>query len=177
VTRWRIHGERPLYSSEWLDLTLADVELPDGTRFSHHVVRLPHPAAGVIVSDPARGVLLLRRHRFITDTWGWEIPAGRVDPGETPEQAGVREAIEETGWRPLELEYLGFSHPTNGLMAQRFEFFLARRAEHVGEFDRTETESIAWFEPEGVRTLIEQSEIVDGLTLTALGMAFALRRL
>jgi 8-oxo-dGTP pyrophosphatase MutT (NUDIX family) len=177
VTRWRIHGERSLYSSEWLDLRLADVELPDGARFSHHVVRLPHPAAGVIVRDPDRGILLLRRHRFVADTWGWEIPAGRVDPGETLEAAGVRETIEETGWRPLELEYLGFSQPTIGLMDQRFEYFVASGAEQVGEFDRTETESIAWFAPEDVRTLIEQSEIVDGLTLTALGMAFALRRL
>jgi 8-oxo-dGTP pyrophosphatase MutT (NUDIX family) len=177
VTRWTIHGEVPIYSSEWLNVRLVDVELPDGTRFDHHVVRLPHPAVGVIVRDAERGILLLRRHRFVTDTWGWEIPAGRVDPGETAEQAGVREAIEETGWRPLDLEYLGFSHPTNGLMEQRFEYFVASRAEHVGEFDRTETESIAWFSPDGVRTLIEQGEIPDGLSVTALGMAFTLGRL
>jgi 8-oxo-dGTP pyrophosphatase MutT (NUDIX family) len=176
VTRWTIHGETPLYSSEWLNLSLVDVELPDGTRFDHHVVRLPHPAAGVIVQDGSR-VLLLRRHRFITDTWGWEIPAGRVDPGETLEQAAVREAIEETGWRPLDLDYLGFSHPTNGLMEQRFEYFVASRAEYVGDFERTETESIAWFEPEDVRVLIEQGEIPDGLSVTALGMAFTLGRL
>jgi 8-oxo-dGTP pyrophosphatase MutT (NUDIX family) len=177
MTKWRVHGETPLYSSEWVDLRLADVELPDGTRFDHHVVRLPHPAVGVIVNDAERGVLLLRRHRFITDTWGWEIPAGRVDPGETLEQAGARETIEETGWRPLDLDYLGFSHPTNGLMEQRFEYFVALRAEHVGEFDRTETESIAWFSAEDVRTLIEQGEIPDGLSVTALGMAFTLGRL
>jgi 8-oxo-dGTP pyrophosphatase MutT (NUDIX family) len=140
-------------------------------------VRLPHPAVGVIVHVRDEGVLLLRRHRFITDTWGWEIPAGRVDPGESLEEAAVREAIEETGWRPLELEYLGFSHPTNGLMEQRFEYFVAREAERVGDFETTETESIAWFAPEDVRTLIEQGEIPDGLSVTALGMAFTLGRL
>jgi 8-oxo-dGTP pyrophosphatase MutT (NUDIX family) len=177
VTRWTVHGETPLYSSEWLNVRLVDIELPDGRRFDHHVVRLPHPAVGVIVADAERGILLLRRHRFITDTWGWEIPAGRVDPGETLEQAGVREAIEETGWRPLDLEHLGFSHPTNGLMEQRFEFYVARRAEHVGDFDVTETESIAWFAPEDVRTLIEQGEVPDGLSLTALCLAFTLGRL
>jgi 8-oxo-dGTP pyrophosphatase MutT (NUDIX family) len=177
VTRWRIHGERTLYTSEWLTVHLADVELPDGRRFDHHVVRLPHPAVGVIVNDAARRILLLRRHRFITDSWGWEIPAGRVDPGETLEQAAVRESIEETGWRPLGLDYLGFSHPTNGLMEQRFEFFVAARAEHIGEFDRTETESIAWFAPEDVRTLMEEGEIPDGLSVTALGLAFALGRI
>jgi 8-oxo-dGTP pyrophosphatase MutT (NUDIX family) len=178
MTRWRVHGERPLYTSEWLNLRLADVELPDGTRLDHHVVRLPHPAVGVIISDSEHGgVLLLRRHRFITDTWGWEIPAGRVDPGETLEQAGERESIEETGWRPLDLDYLGFSHPTNGLIEQRFEFSLAQRGQQVGDFDRIETESIAWFAPADVRTLIEQGEVPDGLSLTALGMAFTLGRL
>ncbi len=177
MTRWRIHGEHSLYSSEWLNVRLVEVELPDGTRFDHHVVRMPHPAVGVIVREPARGILLLRRHRFVTDTWGWEIPAGRVDPGETLEEAAVRESIEETGWRPLDLERLGFSHPTNGLMDQRFEYFVASRAEHVGDFERTETESVAWFAPDDVRTLIEQGEIPDGLSVTALGMAFTLGRL
>src|SRR4029453_5294356 len=119
----------------------------------HHVVRLPQPAVGVVVNDADRGVLLLRRHRFITDTWGWEIPAARVHPGEPLEQAAEREAIEETGWRPLDLEYTGFSHPTNGLVQQRFEYFLSPRAERVGEFDRTETESIPWLAPADVRTL------------------------
>ena len=177
MTRWKIHGERTLYSSEWLNVRLADVELPDGKRFDHHVVRLPHPAVGTIVTDPGHGVLLLRRHRFVNDAWGWEIPAGRVDPGETLEQAAERESVEETGWRPLGLEYLGYSHPTNGLMEQRFEYFVARRAEYVCEFERNETESIAWFEPEDVRTLVEQGEIPDGLSVTAICMAFALGRL
>ena len=68
MTKWRVHGERALYSSEWLNVRLADVELPNGERFDHHVVRLPHPAVGVIVHVPEEGVLLLRRHRFITDT-------------------------------------------------------------------------------------------------------------
>ena len=85
--RWAVHGERSLYDSDWVCLSLADVELPDGTRLDHHVVRMPAEAAGVVVADPARGVLLLWRHRFITDTWGWEVPAGRVDAGETAEQA------------------------------------------------------------------------------------------
>jgi hypothetical protein len=81
--RWRVHGERVIYESPWVSLHLADVELPDGTRFDHHVVRTPQKAAGAVVHD-GRGVLLLWRHRFITDTWGWEVPAGRIDPARPP---------------------------------------------------------------------------------------------
>ena len=61
MTRWRVHGERAIYTSDRLNVRLADVELPDGTRFDHHVVRLPRPSVGVIVCDAERGVLLLNR--------------------------------------------------------------------------------------------------------------------
>ena len=91
--RWQVHGERVLYDSDWVRLALVDVEIPGGERFEHHVVRMPNKAAGTVVHDPDRGVLLLWRHRFITDTWGWEIPAGGIDPGETPEAGrGARDA-------------------------------------------------------------------------------------
>ena len=93
--RWTVHGSRSIYASDWVGLDLVDVEVPGHERFDHHVVRFPRPAAGTVIHDPDRGVLLLWRHRFISDTWGWELPAGGADPGETLEQAAVREAIEE----------------------------------------------------------------------------------
>ena len=68
---WVEHGERSLYESAWVSLRLVDVEVPGGARFDHHVVRRSQPAAAVVVHDPARGVLMLWRHRFITRTWGW----------------------------------------------------------------------------------------------------------
>jgi 8-oxo-dGDP phosphatase len=93
--RWIVHGERPLYATPWVGLHLVDVEIPGGERFEHHVVRVPSEAAGCVVYDPDRGVLLLWRHRFITDTWGWEIPAGGIDDGETAASAAVREVLED----------------------------------------------------------------------------------
>ena len=92
-----MHGERSVYESEWMNLSLVDVELPSGKRFEHHVLRMPCDAAGVVVDDPDRGVLLLWRHRFISDTWGWEVPAGRVDPGR--DTRGVRSPRDARGDR------------------------------------------------------------------------------
>ena len=114
--RWTVHGERVIYDSEWIRLALADVELPSGKRFEHHVVRMPYEAAGTVVDDPDRGVLLLWRHRFTTDTWGWEIPAGRVDEGETPAEAATRETVEEAGWRPGPLTLMTTYYPHNGIV-------------------------------------------------------------
>ena len=166
--RWTVHGERSLYDSEWVRLTLVDVEIPGRERFEHHVVRVPNQAAGVVVHDPARGVLLLWRHRFITDTWGWEIPAGRIDPGETAGQAGAREVLEETGWRPGPLVPLVTYQPTNGLSDQRFHLFAAAGATHVGDpSDPAESERVEWVPLDELRAIARRGDMVDGLSLTA----------
>ena len=167
--RWTVHGEERIYESEWVSLALTDVEIPGGARFHHHVVRVPCSASGVVVVDDARGLLLLWRHRFITDTWGWEIPAGRVDPGETPEAAARREVLEETGWRVDHLRPLVSYQPTNGLSDQVFHLFVGTGATHVGDpTDPGEAERIEWVPVARVRQLARDGAIVDGLSLSAI---------
>jgi 8-oxo-dGTP pyrophosphatase MutT (NUDIX family) len=176
--RWTIHGERVLYDSEWVRLALADVEVPGGPRFDHHVARMPANAAGTVVHDPSRGVLMLWRHRFITDTWGWEVPAGRIDPGETPVQCAIRETIEETGWRPTAVEPLVQYHPNNGFLDQVFYCFHARGAVQIGEpTDRSEAEWVEWIPVDRIRGLLAGNQIVDGLSVTAIAFALAVRQL
>src|SRR4051795_8697058 len=144
-----------------MSLYLADVELPDGTRFDHHVLRIPREAAATVVHDPERGLLLLWRHRFITDSGGWEIPGGRIDEGETPEQAAARETLEETGWRPGPLRTIFAYHPASGLSDQRFHVFLAEGATFECEPDLVETDRVMWLSLEDVRRLIDDGEITD----------------
>lgn len=167
--RWEVHGERVVYDSAWVQVGLAAVELPDGRRVDHHVVRLPRPAAGVVVTDPARGVLLLWRHRFITGTWGWEIPAGRIEEGEEPAEGAAREVLEETGWRPGPLEALVAYHPSQGLSDQRFHLYRARGAEHLGPPpDPTEAARVEWLPVDAVLAEVRAGRVVDGLSLSAL---------
>lgn len=167
--RWTVHGERTVYDSDWVRLALVDVELPSGRRFDHHVVRMPAHAAGVVVDCVDRGVLLLWRHRFITDTWGWEVPAGVVDRGETPIEAAARETLEETGWKPGPLVSLTSYHPSNGLSDARFHVFAATSATLMGKpTDPDESERIEWLSWDDVRDEIVAGRIGDGLSLTAL---------
>ena len=166
--QWRVHGSRTLYESPWVSLALVDVEVPGGARFEHHVVRSPRPAVGVVVAGND-GVLLLWRHRFITGTWGWEVPAGGVDPGETLEHAAAREVLEETGWRTGPLRRLHGYHPSNGLSDQRFELFAAAGASYVGApSDPAESERVEWVPAAEVRALVQSGEVQDGLSVTAL---------
>jgi 8-oxo-dGTP pyrophosphatase MutT (NUDIX family) len=156
-----------------LTLVLSDIEIPGGQRFDHHVVRMPNNAAGTVVFDRRRGVLLLWRHRFITDSWGWEIPAGRIDPGESPEDAARRETREETGWEPGPLRVLVSYFPANGVSDQVFHCFIADGATHLGPpSDPAESERIEWVPLSEVREIVRGGDMKDGLSLTA--MLFAL---
>jgi 8-oxo-dGTP pyrophosphatase MutT (NUDIX family) len=167
--RWTVHGESAIYESDWVRLVLVDVEVPGDRRFDHHVVRVPRNAAGTVIRDPERGFLLLWRHRFITDTGGWEIPAGMIDEGETPEDAARREALEETGWEPGPLRRLTAYHPNNGLSDQRFHLFVADGAVHRGEpADASESERIEWVPVDEVRRALHEEQVGDGLSVTAL---------
>jgi len=171
--RWTEHGERSLYESPWMSLRLVDVEIPGHTRFDHHVVRFPNHAAGTVVHDRARGaVLLLWRHRFITDTWGWEVPAGNLDPGESPAEAAVREAVEESGWRPADLELLATYRPMPGAIDQTFHLFYASKAEEVGPpVDAFEAERVEWVPVADMRAGLTDGRVTEGLSLTALSLA------
>lgn len=171
---WTVHGERAIYESEWVRLCVTDVEVPGSGRFEHHVVRVPCQAAGTVVYSPDRGILLLWRHRFITGTWGWEIPAGRIDPGEPPQGAAEREAVEETGWRPTNLRHLVSYQPSNGLSDQKFNLFISNGAVQVGEpTDPWESERVEWLSVGEVSEIAKRGEMVDGLSLTAVLYALA----
>ena len=165
---WIEHGERSLYESPWVSLRLVDVEVPGGDRFEHHVIRRHLPAAGtVVVGD--QGLLLLWRHRFITRSWGWEVPAGRVEEGESAEDGAAREVLEETGWRPGPLRHLIGYYPTNGISDGRFELFAADGASYVGPpSDPSEAARVEWVPVDRVRSLVRSGEVQDGLSLTAL---------
>lgn len=166
--RWIKHGERTLYDNRYVRLTLVDVEPPDGHRFEHHVVRLNRVAMAVVL-DGADRVLMLWRHRFITQEWGWELPGGIVDPGEEAAATAAREVEEETGWRPATLRPLMSFQPMPGLVDTPHEVFVARGATRVGEpTTRDEVGVVDWVSLEEVRALAAGGRLLGSGTLVGL---------
>ena len=171
--QWKVISERELYADQWLDLRTADVELPDGRHLDHRFIRMA-PSAGAVLLDDQRRALLIWRHRFITDRWGWEIPMGMIDAEETPAQAAAREVEEETGWRPGQLQPLLIAQPTAGIMDAAHHIFIGTDAVEVSApADRFESSAIQWIPLADVPGLIAKQDIVSASTMAALLLLIA----
>lgn len=166
--RWTVHSEKPLFQDPWLDIRMADVELPDGRHLQHRLIRTP-PGAGAVVLDEQRRVLLLWRHRFITGSWGWELPIGKIEPGEDPSVSAAREFEEETGWRPGALRPLIRIEPSPGISDSVHHIYRADTATRIGApLDGFESSRIEWVPLDSVPGLAARGEISSGTSLAAL---------
>jgi 8-oxo-dGTP pyrophosphatase MutT (NUDIX family) len=169
---WTVHSEKSLYTDPWLDIRIADVELPDGRHLDHRLIRTP-PGAGAVVTDDNGNVLLLWRHRFITGSWGWEIPFGKIDEGEDPAAGAAREVEEETGWRPGPLSPLLIVEPTPGISDSVHHVYRADSAVRISDpVDDYESDRVAWLPLADVPQLVARGEIRTGTALAALLYVF-----
>jgi ADP-ribose pyrophosphatase len=168
------------YTGRVINLDVDTVKFPDGSTGTLEMVR--HPGASAVVpflddpGDPDPRILLLRQFRHAADGYIWEIPAGRLDPGETPEECARRELAEETGMRASRLERLTTFYTTPGFTDERIHLFLADGLEegnHRREADEfMELCPTRWSVTLG---MVERGEVVDGKTLIALLYAQAFR--
>ncbi|QKW54592.1 NUDIX hydrolase [Streptomyces buecherae] len=166
--QWKTYGERQIYTNPWVNLCLVDVEQPDGRRWEHHVVRLRHLAVAAVVNDQ-REILMMWRHRFITDSWAWELPMGLIEEGETPEAAAAREVEEETGWRPGSMKPLVYAEPANGITDSQHYVFRADVATRIGDpTEKNESDRIEWVPLDRVRGMIDRREVVSSGSLVGL---------
>jgi 8-oxo-dGTP pyrophosphatase MutT (NUDIX family) len=166
--RWNTVSEEVVTANEWFSLNRADVELPDGRHLDHYLLRMPPVAVAAILNDND-DVLLLWRHRFISDSWGWELPCGKVEDGEDFGAAAAREALEETGWQASDLQHLMTLEVSAGFSDARHHVYWANRAEYVGPpVDSHESVSVNWVPLATVPDLIAKGDIKAAHTIASL---------
>jgi ADP-ribose pyrophosphatase len=148
------------------------VKMPNDRTVTVDVVR--HAKSVVLVPVPEPGkVILIRQYRYAVNTHLWELPAGSVDEGETPEQAARRECHEEIGLVPETIVRLAAMYPTPGYCDEEMVFFRLSGLEasdeqaHVDEDEDIEAKT---FELRDAREMIRRGEIVDMKTVVALGL-------
>ncbi|MEV1038779.1 MULTISPECIES: NUDIX domain-containing protein [unclassified Streptomyces] len=169
--QWTNLNEQTVYENRWFRVNLADVVIPDGRHLDHYLIRL-RPVAAATAVNGADEVLLLWRHRFITDSWGWELAAGVVEDGEDIAAAAAREMEEETGWRPGPLRPLLTVEPSNGLIDARHHLYWSEQADWTGTpSDAFESSRREWIPLKVVPDLIARGEV------PAAGMAAGLMML
>ncbi|MEU6735314.1 NUDIX hydrolase [Streptomyces physcomitrii] len=173
--QWAKQSEETVYGNPWFQVNLADVELPDGRHLDHFLIRM-RPVAAATVVNAANEVLLLWRHRFITDSWGWELAAGVVEDGEDLAAAAARELHEETGWRPGPLRHLMSVEPSNGITDARHHIYWADEARCTGEpEDAFESDRREWVPLKLVPDLIARGEVPAANMAAALLLLHHLR--
>lgn len=165
-------SSRLVYEGGFLRLYRDEVRLPDGRVTFREYIRHPGAVMMVPMLDD-RNVVLVRQYRYPLRRHFIEIPAGKIDQGETPLETAQRELREECGYVAAHWQHLRTIHPCIGYSDERIELYLARDLEHVGhEPDDEEflevivvplTEALAW-----VRDgRITEVKAVIGLTLAA----------
>lgn len=113
-----------------LEMSRERVRLPNGREAVLDIVH--HPGAAAVVPFASDDdVLLIRQFRHAAGGTIYEVPAGKLDPGETPERCASRELAEEAGARPGRLEKLGWIFTTPGFTDERIHLFAAFDLEPV----------------------------------------------
>jgi len=169
------------HTGKVVNLDLDTVRFPDGSTGQLEMVRHPGASAVVPLLDEPRSpdprVLLIRQFRHAADDFIWEIPAGRLDPGETPATCAQRELEEETGMSADVLSRLTTIFTTPGFTDEKIHLFLAqnlKQGKHRREKDEfMEVQTRKWSE---VMAMIRNGEIRDGKTLVGLMFVESFRR-
>lgn len=118
-------GSRRVHHGRAVQLDVEQVVLPNGDEIELEIVRHPGGAAVVALDEDDR-ICLLRQYRHAAGGWLWELPAGKLDPGEDPFQAARRELAEEAGVTAQDWQGLGQMISSPGVFTEVVHLFLAR---------------------------------------------------
>ncbi|MEO8165028.1 MAG: NUDIX hydrolase [Betaproteobacteria bacterium] len=124
-------SSRVAYRGRLLKVNEDEVSLPDGGSALREYIL--HPGAAIILPLFEDGsVLLERQFRYPLGQHFYELPAGKLEPGEPPLETAKRELLEETGYEAAEWRELARLHPCVGYSNEQIDFFVARKLEFKG---------------------------------------------
>lgn len=164
----RTLNSKVVYEGKVVTVIKDDVELADGHKSFREVIL--HPGGVVILAMQGNGnVLLVKQFRYPLKETVFELPAGKLERNENPDDASMRELEEETGYRAKQWQSLGYINTTPGICTEKLYLYFATDLDFVGAHP-DEGEIIKCFEyplPE-VLKMINDGKINDAKTICAI---------
>ncbi len=165
-----------VFDGSLLHVRMDTVRLPNGKLSKREYIE--HPGAVTVLAYlDERTLLFERQFRYPLRRHFIELPAGKIDPGEEPQQTAQRELREECGYVAAQWRHLGTLHPCIGFADEHIELYLARDLTHVGRsldedeflevFPLTIDEALEW---------VRQGRITEAKAITGLMWADKLSR-
>jgi ADP-ribose pyrophosphatase len=168
-----------MYSGRIINLDIDRVRFPNGSTGELEMIR--HPGASAVVPfitepGPDAEILLIKQYRYAAERFLYEVPAGRLDPGESPSDCARRELKEETGCTAKAVEYLFTMFTTPGFTDEQIHVFAAWGLEH-GETARETDEfmSVETVTLPNALELVRTGGIMDAKTSLAILYAHEFR--
>lgn len=158
-----------IYESDYICLYTDKVQLPSGYVIDkYHQLHHPHNAVSIVIFNDKDEILMIREKRYTVGRLEWEIPAGRVEDGESKEDAARREAIEETGCTLKDLRFLCSHNPANGMSDQVCHVFAAKVESEGSIRDVDEVADKVWMPIDDVKELLRDNRTMDGISILAI---------
>ena len=168
----KITESRAVYTCKLFKVTEDKaVDRKAGFEIARSVVR--HAGSAVMMAvDEKKRILLVRQYRLPAEKYLWELPAGKLDPGEKPLEAAKRELAEETGYKAKTWKKLASFFVSPGYVQERMTIFLATDLT-AGDATPMDDERIEarWFTRKEVREMIDTGKMEDAKTIIGFFMA------
>jgi len=167
----RLLDSQHVYRGRAIHVRVDSVVKPNDIKTTREVVE--HVDCVVILPIDSKGyILLVRQFRHAVNIDMLELPAGSIDPGETPEEAATRELREETGFKPGKLEKLGGFYSAPGYCTEYLHFFRASQlVKNPLTAEDTDEIEVVPVSPADVPGLITSGKICDAKTIAGFRIA------
>ena len=165
-------NSKVVYEGKVVTVLKDDVEVADCHKSFREVIL---HSGGVVIAalKDSDTILLVKQYRYPLKHVNLELPAGKLEIGEDPNEACKRELEEETGYRAKVWKSLGYINTTPGICTEKLYLYLARDLEFVGEHpDEGEILKCCEYNLKDVFDMIQNGEINDAKTICALSRAF-----